>query len=164
VLVRAARGRRGAAGVTPYHPCARGARLTRVAQLLALTFALAFATGACERASGSAAKSAAQSAANFDLTWKLDPQPARVGPATLVVTLRDGHEPVRGATVRIEGHMTHPGMAPLLTRASERAPGDYGAPIHLTMAGDWVLLVHAETPDGRRLERRIDLIRVRPAS
>ena len=133
----------------------------------AVALALALATGACGRPSRSAT-------ADFDLTWTIDPQPARVGPATLVITLResgrdrgrdrDRGELVSGATVRIEGHMSHPGMAPVLTRAAERAPGVYGAPIDLTMAGDWILLVSAETPDGRRLERRIDLGRVRPAS
>jgi hypothetical protein len=158
--------------VTATGTCARGAWLV-VACVVASVAIAAMTAGGCGRASrseagatsGSTARSTAETTADLELAWRLDPQPARVGPATLIVTLRGrGGEVVRGATVRIEGHMTHPGMAPILARASERAPGEYAASLDLNMAGDWVLLVCAQMPDGRRIERRIDLAGVRPTS
>ncbi|HUR35433.1 MAG TPA: FixH family protein [Vicinamibacterales bacterium] len=86
-----------------------------------------------------------------------------VGPAALTVTLRHpSRDPVRGATVRLEGHMSHAGMAPVLADATESAPGVYDLRFAFTMQGDWVLLVSAALPDGARVERRIDVARVRP--
>jgi len=99
-----------------------------------------------------------------DLTWTLRPATAVVGPATLTVSLRaPSGTPLAGATVRIEGHMTHAGMAPLVAEAVERAPGVYDAAFAFTMQGDWVLLVSVNLPDGTRVERRIDVANVRPS-
>lgn len=99
-----------------------------------------------------------------DVTWTLQPATPVVGPGrlTLAVASRTG-TPIAGATVKVEGQMTHPGMAPVLADAVERAPGVYEADYTLTMAGDWVLLVSVELPDGSRVERRIDLANVRPS-
>jgi len=100
----------------------------------------------------------------LDVNWKLRPETPIVGPATLTVTLRDtSGNPVNGARVRLEGHMTHAGMAPVLADASERAPGIYDLAFAFTMQGDWVLLVSAVLKDGARVERRIDVARVRPS-
>ena len=65
--------------------------------------------------------------------------------------------------MRLEGHMSHAGMAPVLAEAAERAPGIYEIPFSFPMPGDWVLLVSAATTDGARLERRIDVAHVRPS-
>ena len=97
--------------------------------------------------------------------WTLTPSVSVVGPATLTITLR---EPtggaVTGATVHLEGHMSHPGMAPIVADARERASGVYEIPFAFTMQGDWVLLVSAALPGGGRVERRIEVANVRPAS
>jgi hypothetical protein len=99
----------------------------------------------------------------LDLTWSLRPQPPIVGPASLTVTLRDPHGvPLHGARVRLEGHMSHVGMAPVFADALERAPGVYELSFALTMRGDWVLLVSATLADGARVEKRIDVANVRP--
>jgi len=99
-----------------------------------------------------------------DVSWTLSPSAPVVGPAVLTITL---HEPagdaVKGATVRLEGQMSHPGMAPVLADGHERGPGVYEVPFAFTMPGDWVLLVSAALPGGRRAERRIDVANVRPA-
>jgi hypothetical protein len=88
---------------------------------------------------------------------------AVVGPATLTVTVRDRTGvPVTNAAVRLEGHMSHPGMAPVLADGVQRKPGVYEVPFAFTMQGDWVLLVTATLPDGRRTERRVDVANVRP--
>jgi hypothetical protein len=100
---------------------------------------------------------------DIDLTWTLSPAPPAVGPATLTVTLqRSSGEPLAGAAVQLEGHMTHPGMAPVLADGSERAPGVYDLPFTFTMQGDWALLVSVVTPWDARIERRIDVANVRP--
>lgn len=98
------------------------------------------------------------------LSWTLAPASPLVGPATVTVSLRDpaGKALLTGAKVRLEGYMSHPGMAPVVTEAAERTPGVYVAPIVFTMAGDWVLLVSATLADGGRVEQRIDVANVRP--
>ena len=59
--------------------------------------------------------------------------------------------------------MTHPGMAPVVATTKPRGHGVYEAALSFTMAGDWALLVSVELPDGRRLDRRIDVPNVQPA-
>ncbi len=92
------------------------------------------------------------------VTLAVTPEPPKVGPATLVVTLAgaDG-QPVTGATVKLEGNMSHAGMQPVFADATEVAPGRYEAPLEFTMGGDWFVLVRAILPDGRALEHKVDL-------
>jgi hypothetical protein len=100
-----------------------------------------------------------------DLTWTLRPVTPVVGPATLTLSLRTpSGDAITGATVRIEGQMTHAGMAPVLADAVARAPGVYESAFAFTMPGDWVLLVSITLPDGARVARRIDVAHVRPSS
>ena len=58
--------------------------------------------------------------------------------------------------------MVHPGMSPVIANASERSAGEYVVPFTFTMPGDWVLIVSASLPDGRRVEKRIEVANVRP--
>lgn len=88
----------------------------------------------------------------------VEPEPPRIGAATVTVTLRDaGGQPLSGAVVRLEGNMNHAGMVPVFADATEVAPGRYRAGIEFSMGGDWFILVHAELPDGRSLERQVDV-------
>jgi hypothetical protein len=92
------------------------------------------------------------------------PDPPAAGPA--IVTLRllaaaDGSA-VTGASVQIEGTMSHAGMRSVFGTAREEGPGVYAAPLELTMGGDWILLVDAELADGRHLHRELRLPGVRP--
>lgn len=136
-------------GVRPRHP----------RNTLALTGALlaaSLAAGTCHRST--------RTDSPLDVAWTLRPDAPVVGPATLTVTLRrKSGEPVSGATVRLEGHMAHAGMAPVLADATESAPGVYEVRFAFTMPGGWVLLVSAALPDGARVERRIDVARVQPS-
>ena len=98
-----------------------------------------------------------------NLTWALTPAQAIVGPAILNVQLQQPTgEPVIGAIVTLDAHMSHAGMAPVLSKASEPTPGHYAVPFAFTMQGDWVLLITSVLPDGSRVERRIDVANVRP--
>ncbi len=92
----------------------------------------------------------------------VEPDPPQVGPATVRVTLRNSAgAPIGGATVELEGTMTHAGMVPVFADAAEVAPGEYEAHLEFTMAGDWILIVRAQLPDGRSLERQIEVPGVR---
>lgn len=53
--------------------------------------------------------------------------------------------------------MSHPGMSPVFSEATETAPGRYQAPINFTMGGDWVVLLHIRLPDGIKVERQINV-------
>jgi len=105
----------------------------------------------------------ADAAAQIALEWTVTPDPPAAGTARFSLTLTDTatRQPVRGAEVRLEGNMSHPGMKPVFSTAREVAPGRYEAPVELTMAGDWVILVDAALADGRSFERQVSLPGVR---
>jgi hypothetical protein len=96
------------------------------------------------------------------VAWNVTPEPPRVGPVQVSLTLTEGGQPVADAEVRLEGNMSHPGMAPVFSETSEVAPGRYEAPLDLTMAGDWFLLAQITLRDGRSLSRTSQLPGVRP--
>jgi len=103
-------------------------------------------------------------AADVHVHWRMTAAPVVGEPALAEITLRDAEgRPVSGATVRIEGHMSHPGMAPVLASAEESGDGVYRVPFQLTMAGDWVLVVEAVLPDGRTARHQVDLANVQPS-
>lgn len=90
------------------------------------------------------------------------PEPPQMGPAMVIVTLTgaDG-KPVTGATVKLEGNMSHAGMKPVLADATEVTAGRYEASLEFTMGGDWFIIVRATLPDGRSLEQQVDVPGVR---
>ena len=94
---------------------------------------------------------------------QVEPQPSRVGPAAVTVALGGpGGAPLTGASVRLEGNMSHAGMVPVFADATEVAPGRYRGPFEFTMSGDWLITVAARLPDGRTLERHVAVLGVRP--
>jgi hypothetical protein len=89
---------------------------------------------------------------------QIAPQPVRMGPATVTIEMTDAAaKPVSRATINVEMDMSHPGMSPLFEEAKETAPGSYQARIDFNMGGDWVVLLHIKLPDGRKIERRMDV-------
>ena len=88
----------------------------------------------------------------------IEPEPARIGLASITVSLSDaGGQPISGAIVELEGNMTHAGMVPVSAQAWEARDGQYQADLEFTMGGDWFILVRATLPDGRSLERKVDV-------
>jgi len=86
----------------------------------------------------------------------ISPTPPLVGPTRLLLEVERNGEPVQGARVAIEGNMSHAGMVPVLDSAREESPGRYGVEaFRFTMAGDWILEVRVELPDGGSALRRI---------
>lgn len=99
-----------------------------------------------------------QDLADIKMDLDIQPQPPQLGLATMTLTLDDIQgQPISGAAVVLEGNMTHAGMVPVLAQAAEVAPGLYRTELEFTMGGDWFILVRAELPDGRSLERKIDV-------
>jgi len=93
----------------------------------------------------------------------ISPQPPRVGNATVTVTLSDrAAKPLTGALVKLEADMAHPGMAPVLVRTGESAPGSYVGHLEFTMAGDWVILVQGALATGQKIDRQVDVKGVLP--
>jgi hypothetical protein len=89
---------------------------------------------------------------------KVAPSPPRVGPATVTLTLRDGAgKALPGATLKLEANMSHPGMVPVFAEAREVQPGKYEASLEFTMGGDWFIIAEATLPDGRRVQRQMEL-------
>ena len=103
---------------------------------------------------------------NIRVNWTLDPSPPVAGEAiTAHVTLHDaGQAPVNGARLHVEGMMSHPGMAPVIAAVVERGDGRYDAALRFSMAGDWILLLTGELPDGAAFKKQIEIAGVRPAS
>ena len=137
-------------------------RILTAAVILACSLATACAAPGCdvhgdrERESNGA----------ISVSWTLNPSPPFAGTPIIVrLTLRDrDQQPVTGARLRLEGLMSHPGMAPITAAVTERGNGEYEAPLQFTMAGDWILLVTGELPGGVGFKRQIEINGVRPAS
>ena len=92
------------------------------------------------------------------------PQPPRVGQVEIRLRLTDAsRKPLRGAEIKLEGNMSHAGMSPELANTLEVAPGQYRANMELSMAGDWIVLVHLTLRDGTKLERQFEIKGVAPA-
>jgi hypothetical protein len=69
-----------------------------------------------------------------------------------------------GASLSVEGHMTHPGMAPIAVPAVDEGDGKYRVTLRFTMAGEWVLTLKGMLPDRRVLDQRLGgAVTVRPA-
>jgi YtkA-like len=102
-------------------------------------------------------KKAAQTP-NLVMRHDVAPQPPKVGPATITVSLADiAGNPIAGARVSLEGNMTHPGMKPVFGEAGEVGSGRYQASLEFTMGGDWIILVRVDLPDGQKLEREFEV-------
>ncbi|HEX6046836.1 MAG TPA: FixH family protein [Pyrinomonadaceae bacterium] len=103
-------------------------------------------------------KTASPADVTLTLTHEISPQAPRVGPVAITLRLTDrSGDSVTGARIAIEGNMSHPGMTPVFAEARETEAGRYRATLELSMAGDWIVLVHASLADGRKVEQQFEL-------
>ncbi|MCA9125024.1 MAG: FixH family protein [Planctomycetales bacterium] len=105
---------------------------------------------------GCSSPSSEASQTKVDLT--IDPSPPLVGDADVSLTLSDARgAKLEGADVQLEGNMNHAGMKPSFAELHEVEPGRYAGKLAFTMGGDWFILVTAKTPDGKTVNRKIDV-------
>ena len=97
------------------------------------------------------------------VAWTIDPSPPLVGePIVALLSLHDSNQkPITGARLRLEGVMSHPGMAPVTAAVVERGEGVYEAALRFTMGGDWILVVSGTLPDGMAFKKQIEINGVR---
>ncbi len=98
------------------------------------------------------------------VVFRFEPATPVVGSDAIEVRLVDAAgEPLDGAVVAIEANMNHAGMTPTFADLVESPsrPGVYLGEIDFTMGGDWFLLLEASWPDGRRVQRTLDVPGVR---
>ncbi len=102
----------------------------------------------------------AEQSGDLDVTiLSVSPDPAAVGDAVITLQVRDADgKPVEGATIAVEGTMTHAGMQPVIVETEALGEGRYATKdFRFTMGGDWVIIVRATLADGSTAEQRVDL-------
>ena len=98
------------------------------------------------------------------LTHEVSPQPPRVGQVRITLKLTDSSgKPITRAGLSLEGYMSHPGMKPIAASVVESEPGSYGSAVDLSMAGDWVFIVHIQLPGQVSVDRQFEIKGVLPA-
>ena len=122
-------------------------------RLKAVIFACGCLVAGCGRAPG-----------NVAVTWHVEPKPPVTGTTTVFrFSLQNEHrQPLRGASLRLDAHMPHPGMAPVSGDVVERGEGEYESSLRLTMEGDWVVVVTGTLADGSRITTQTHVVAVRP--
>ncbi len=89
------------------------------------------------------------------ITMTVEPSPPMIGDGTVVLTVKDAAgRPVDGATVEIEGNMSHAGMKPSFGKVEDGQGGVYRVPLQWTMGGDWYVDVKLTLADGKTATRR----------
>ena len=110
---------------------------------------------------GSACARASQQAdsADVQITMTAIPFPPHIGDSRLVIQVTDEiGSPIDDAYLAIKGDMTHAGMAPVLAEVDGGGEaGVYTIPFEWTMAGDWVVTVDLQLPDGTKAQERFDM-------
>jgi hypothetical protein len=97
-------------------------------------------------------------ASEFRIECKIEPQPPRVGAASVQIALTNSHHaPVRGAQISLEADMSHPGMKPRFEKVSAGQDGSYYAKLNFDMPGDWTLLLHAKLANGESVDNQVHL-------
>lgn len=97
------------------------------------------------------------------MQYEVSPYPPKLGLARVILSLADQrHAPLTGAHLKLEGDMSHPGMAPAFGDVTETRPGRYEGSLMFSMAGDWVIVVRGTLADGERIEREVSIPGVRP--
>ncbi|MEO5821470.1 MAG: FixH family protein [Vicinamibacteraceae bacterium] len=131
-------------------------RLTGLAVLAAcLALALAGAQG-CRRSP------VAEDTDSVLMRTLVLPTSPTVGNARLVITLSGASvATLNQATVTVVGHMTHPGMTPIVAPVTRTEPDVFEAAVDFTMPGSWLLVATVRFPDGRRLESNVP-VQVQP--
>ena len=135
--------------------CVEARADARSSCLIALCFCIVFVHG-CRRAN--------ETLSDLKLTHEVFPQPPRVGQVRVTLGLTDSSgKPVSRAGLSLEGYMSHAGMKPIAASVVESEPGRYVSVIDISMAGDWVFIVHIQLPGRLSMDRQFEIKGVLPA-
>lgn len=97
-----------------------------------------------------------------EVELSFDPNPPAVGKGIIYLEVRDANgQPIEELDIQIKGDMTHAGMTPVFGVSDDEGDGRYSIPFEWSMAGDWILQVATDLPDGRVLNRSFE-VRVQP--
>ncbi len=120
--------------------------------LIGLALLLLFGIG-CARASQQ------DDSADVQITMTAIPFPPHIGESRLVIQVADEMgSPIDDAHLSVKGDMTHAGMAPVLAEVDGGGEsGVYTIPFEWTMAGDWVVTVDLQLPDGTKAQERFEM-------
>jgi hypothetical protein len=103
-----------------------------------------------------------QKPSDINFVYESQPNPPHIGSNIFVVKLNDKNgAALTGASVTLEGDMSHPGMSPATAELKEVDAGTYRGELNLAMRGDWVLEFHIALSDGRKLDREVELRNVK---
>ncbi len=103
-----------------------------------------------------------QNSSEINFQYESQPNPPHIGSNIFVVKLNDKNgAALNGATVTLEGDMSHPGMSPAIGELKEVSAGTYRGELNLAMRGDWILEFHIALTDGRKVEREVELRNVK---
>jgi hypothetical protein len=110
-------------------------------------------TPACSRQS-----SLDDQAGEIAVDISFDPNPPVVGAGVIFLQVQDERsQPIEDLNIDVKGDMTHAGMTPVFGDSVHEGDGLYIVPFEWTMAGDWIIQVNAELPDGILLDRSFDV-------
>ena len=121
--------------------------------VLPMGLALLLLACGCARASQQA------DSVSVQITMTAIPFPPHIGDSRLVIQVIDKMgSPINDAHLTVKGDMTHAGMVPLLAEIDGGGEnGVYTIPFNWTMAGDWVVTVDLQLPDGTIAQERFDM-------
>jgi hypothetical protein len=96
-------------------------------------------------------------ATDITIVLSIEPEPPVVGAAELHITLISADNlPITDAKVTVRGDMNHAGMVPVIAEVERIEGNQYVVPFEWTMAGDWIIEVSAELPDGTTAAQTFD--------
>ena len=99
-----------------------------------------------------------ETVADVSIQMTVNPQPAAVGEAELVLTVTDSDgQPVTVRQIDVRGDMNHAGMVPVLRTIEEAGTGEFRVPFEWTMGGEWIVTVTATLDDDRVVEQDFEL-------
>src|ERR1044071_1661210 len=135
--------------------CAEARAVAGSSCLIALCLCLLVVQG-CRRTS--------ETLPDLKLTHEVSPQTPRVGNVRITLKLTDSAgKSITRAGLSLEGYMSHPGMKPIAATVVESEPGSYMSVVDLSMAGDWVFIVHIHLPGQAPVDRQFEIKGVLPA-
>ena len=100
---------------------------------------------------------------DLKFTHEVSPQPPRAGQVQITMGLADSSgKPITRAGLSLAGYMSHSGMPPVSAPVAELGPGSYIGTMDLSMAGDWVIIVHINLPGQVSVDRQFEIKGVLP--